>query len=140
MPRPAKPGSVLVATPEQVMMAVANGTVQELLTTRKATFSVLEKAVHLMKAFNPKVKIPDEITEKMAELESTGRVGGVGKSPAMIGDTREYSIQNWNEKKKEARAPIVVLPLSMYQAAAKPGARVSVSFGKENISIKVIPA
>jgi hypothetical protein len=74
----------------------------------------------------------------MAPDRGAGPGGGAGKSPPKVGDKREYSIQNHNEKKNESRPPIVVLPLGMYQDAAKRDAKVSVSFEATRIVVEFV--
>lgn len=135
MARPRNPDKQPVANAEQIMMAVAIGQFGDLSKEKKITFGAAKRAMETILAFNKNAKV-DELKAKIAELDAAGRSGGIrGRIAPQIGETRAYGIQNYSEAKKAARPAIIVLPLSMFDAAQKVGAKAVAKFEKDRVVI-----
>ena len=115
-------------TSQMVLDAILKDEIKDLFkqTKYRVTHAPLVKAVAIARGLNKSFKVPDLITEKIAELESVGRSGGIrGRVARTIGDKAEYSIQ----KKKQ-----IVVPTGMY-GWSKDGGKVQVEFQKDRIVI-----
>lgn len=114
-----------------IMKHVVAGSLPEYAKSYNITHGTAHAALEMLRQM-PKVKT-DALEAMAAELTAT--TGPRGKVGAKIGESRTYTVQNWNVKEDKPKAPILVLPLSMYDAAGKEDAKVVAKFEKERIVI-----